>query len=97
MTASLQPTSSGPAGEGSGLRFGSGISAADTGVAGADTGGGGGAAAASDEDDELEPLDLEAAAAVKRELLSGEDWASAVIALRRGQEDILEHLLRESR
>ena len=62
------------------MRYGSGISAADTGVAGADTGGGGGAAAASDEDDELEPLDLEAAAAVKRELLSGEDWASAVIA-----------------
>ena len=90
MTASLQPTGSGPAGEGSGLRYGgSGVSAGDTGVAGA---------AASEEDDALlEPLDLEAAAAVKRELLSGEDWASAVIALRRGQEEILEHVLRESR
>ena len=43
----------------------------------------------------LEPLDVEDARAVKLGLLSGEDWANAVIALRQGQEDILEHVRRE--
>ena len=40
----------------------------------------------------------EEAAAVSHELRnSGEDWAGAVLALRRGQEEILEHLLLEVR
>jgi hypothetical protein len=83
MTSSLQPTGGGP-----GSRYGNN---------GLDIGDGGGDVAGDGASEELEPLDVEAAAAVKRELLGGEDWASAVIALRRGQEDILEHLLRESR
>ena len=39
---------------------------------------------------------MEDARAVKLGLLSGEDWANAVIALRQGQEDILEHGASES-
>lgn len=86
MTAALQPTNGGPVGESSGLRDGGSYGQTPRGGDGDNNIG-----------EELEPLDLDSAAAVERELLSGEGWANAVMALRRGQEDILEHVLRESR
>ena len=45
----------------------------------------------------LEPLDEEEAAAVREELRSGEAWAAAVVTLRRGRRDILEHVMRRAR
>ena len=44
------------------------------------------------------PLDADEAAAVRRELdESAEDWAAAVRTLRRGQEEILEHVASHAR
>ena len=46
---------------------------------------------------ELDELDAERAGAIQKELKSGEDWCASVMNLRRGQEEILEELLRHSR
>ena len=45
----------------------------------------------------MRALDEEAAAAAQRELDSGEDWAKAVMTLRRGQEEIIAHVAHAAR